>query len=223
MESQIKSSFIPEKMPARQPGRTPKKSSGGGGDILILITVVILAASLALAAGVFLYDRFLTANVDKKAEQLNRARQALDEDSVKQLLRLDARLIAANSVLTNHTAPSEIFKVLQETTLKSVSYDSFEYTSGGVTNEMVVIMKGKARSVNGVALQASVFGQHNAIGNPIFSEIDLISDGVSFVVTANINPSAINYTNVSQYVPETVEEPAEESFGEFGGSNEVEQ
>ncbi|PCI30050.1 hypothetical protein COB52_01920 [Candidatus Kaiserbacteria bacterium] len=222
MESQIKSSFIPDKMPARQPGRTPKKSSGGVGDILILITVVILAASLALAAGVFLYDRFLTVNVDKKAEQLNRARQALDEDSVKQLLRLDARLMAASSVLTNHTAPSEIFKVLQETTLKSVSYDSFEYTAGGVDG-MVITLKGKAKSVNGVALQASVFGQHNAIGNPIFSEIDLISDGVSFIVTANINPSAINYTNVSQYVSEVVDVPVEEDFGEFGGSNDVEQ
>lgn len=188
-------------MPARQsPGGAPQPSGGGGaGDILILIAIVALAAALALAAGVFLYDRFLDANVERKSQQLERARQAFEPDLIRELVRLDSRLQAADAVLANHLAPSELFNLLEELTLQSVSYESMDYTAND-DGSIQLDLRGKARSVNGVALQASVFGQHNAITNPIFSDIDLISDGVSFRVSATVNPAAIRYTTVfTQY------------------------
>ena len=167
--------------------------------MFILIAVVALAAALALAAGVFLYDRFLDASVSKKSENLERARQSFEPELIDELVRLDARLLAANDVLTNHLAPSQIFSVLEQLTLQSVSYDALDYTVND-DGTIAVKLKGKARSVNGVALQASVFGQHNAVVNPIFSDIDLVSDGVAFNVSATINPAALRYANVfAQY------------------------
>lgn len=232
MESNIKASFIPDKMPNAQRGASaPKSSSGSAADILMLVAVVILAVALALSAGVFLYDSFLDANVQKKGEQLQRAQQAFEPALVEELVRLDLRLQAAGDVLARHLAPSEIFNLLEELTLQSVSYSSLDY-SINEDDTIAIRMKGKAGSVNAVALQASVFGQHNAIISPIFSDIDLVSDGVTFSVSAIVNPTSLRYTTVfSQYsagVEENTifeddsssetDENAEstENFGDFG-------
>lgn len=216
MESNIKASFIPDKMPARQsPSGVPQQGGGGGaGDILILVAIVALAAALALAAGVFLYDRFLAANVDRKSQQLERARQAFEPDLIRELIRLDSRLQAADAVLANHLAPSELFNLLEELTLQSVSYESMDYTAND-DGSIKLGLKGKAHSVNGVALQASVFGQHNAITNPIFSDIDLVSDGVAFNVTATVNPAAIRYTTVFTQYSQGFDQGADAAGGTF--------
>tara|TARA_B100000745_G_scaffold204527_1_gene135065 strand:- start:261 stop:977 length:717 start_codon:yes stop_codon:yes gene_type:complete len=228
MESNIKASFIPDKMPsAHSGGSAPKAPSGSAVDILMLVAVVILAVSLALSAAVFLYDSFLNANVQRKGEQLQRAQQAFEPALVEELVRLDLRLQAANDVLSRHLAPSEMFNLLEELTLQSVSYSSLDYSIN--EDETIAIrMKGKADSVNAVALQASVFGQNNAIVSPIFSDIDLVSDGVAFSVSATVNPAALRYTTVfSQYSTGVESEPAFEgensagvqeadSFGDFG-------
>lgn len=238
MESNIKASFIPDKLPTTEGkgGSSRPSSTGSAADILILISVVILAVALALSAGVFLYDSYLDANVQKKSEQLQRAQQAFEPALVQELVRLDLRLQAAGDVLARHLAPSEIFSLLEELTLQSVSYSSFDY-SVNEDDTISIRMKGKARNVNGVALQANVFGQHNAISSPIFSDLDLVGDGVTFSVSAIVNPSSLRYTTVfSQYssgVEDTdifqeetlpVDENAQstEEFGAFGGEPEEE-
>lgn len=239
MESNIKASFIPDKMPAQSAvssgSQLPK---GGAGDIFVLLAVVVLAAALALAAGVFLYDRFLDANVQKKSTQLERARQAFDPVLIQELVRLDSRLQASDDVLARHLAPSELFNLLEELTLQSVSYTFMDY-SVGEDDTIKVKIKGKARSVNAVALQASVFGQHNAIINPIFSDLDLVKDGVTFEVSATVNPSALQYSTVFSQYSGGIEEVGgfddfgvegfdsaididaddlDEAFGDFGGA-----
>lgn len=212
MESNIKASFIPDNMPtSKAPAGAQQRSSGSAADILVLVAVVALAASLALAAGVFLYDRFLQTSVTRKSEQLDRARQAFEPQLIDELVRLDARLHAADAVLAQHTAPSALFDILEDITLQSVAYESMDYTVGD-DNTITIRINGKARSVNAVALQASVFAQNNAIINPIFSDLDLVSDGVTFSVSATINPSALAYATVFAQ-PEM---PMQE-FDAFGG------
>ena len=192
---------------------------------------MLLAASLALAAGVFLYDKFLDTSVQKKGEQLERARAAFEPKLIEELLQLDARLIAANDVLNEHLAPSALFALLEELTLQSVEFESLDYKVNE-DSSITAHLRGKARSVNGVALQASVFGQHNAINNPIFSNLDLVSDGVTFEVTTQIDPQALKYVYIvntafsdNQFSDETsdfenFDDPLPvEEFGEFGGSS----
>ncbi len=195
MDSKIKASFIPDKVPTDKGGRTPRGSSGSLGDVLMLIGIVALAASLALAAGVFLYDKYLDAQVTSKQQQLDRARGSFEVSLIQELLRLDARLDAAREVLAQHIAPSEFFTILEASTLESVSYESLNFRLED-DNTITIAMDGEAGSVNSVALQASVFGQNTAITNPIFSNLDLVEDGVTFQVTANVNPSALRYANV---------------------------
>tara|TARA_B100000745_G_scaffold300516_1_gene254899 strand:+ start:3067 stop:3789 length:723 start_codon:yes stop_codon:yes gene_type:complete len=233
MDSNIKASFIPDKVTPTSSGGSRMRGEGGVGDILVLLAVVILAAALALAAGVFLYDRFLVTSVEKKNAQLNRAKEAFDPILIQELVRLDARLNASADVLAKHLAPSEVFSLLESLTLQSIEYESLDYGIGedGVIR---ITMNGKAQSVNGVALQSSVFGAHNAIINPIFSDLDLTGDGVTFSVVAELDPLALQYALVAQknaaaaasaLPQEAVETPQEsvdtefdnlDDFGDFG-------
>lgn len=196
MDPKIKASFIPDQVSAQKGKQASRKSSGGSlGDVLILIAIVALAAALALGAGVFLYDTYLDAQVESKEEQLARAQRSLEVRLIEELLRLDTRLDAAGQVLAQHLAPTELFTILENTTLQSVSYETLNLLVDD-DNTITLTMEGRAGSVNSVALQASVLGESTAITNPIFSDLDLIADSVTFQVTANINPAALRYVNV---------------------------
>ncbi len=197
MDTKIHTSFIPDKV--LNNSQTNRASSGGGGmaDILFLLSIVVLATAIVLSAGVFLYDRFLTSSVKTKEVQLSRAKEAFDPVSIKRIMRLDNRINAASEILYNHLAPSEVFNLLQDLTLQSIKYDSLTYkmtTDKGIT----LNMKGNAQSVNGVALQASVFGDNAAIRNPIFSDLNLTDKGVSFSVDAEIDPTTLQYALVEK-------------------------
>jgi len=208
MESNIKASFIPDKLPSSEGrGRGSQSPKGGIGDIFILIAVVTLAVALALAAGVFLYASYLSSSIQSKGDQLTRAEQSFEPALVEELVRLDQRLAASNDVLSRHLAPSEVFNLLEELTLQSVSFSAMDY-SVGEDDTITLKLHGKARTVNGVALQASVFGQHNAITNPIFSNLNLVGDGVEFDVTSTVNPAALRYTTVFQNYSTGVQESA---------------
>lgn len=226
MDSKITSSFIPDKALARDTspaglGRVPQ---GGLGDMALLLGIVMLAVALALSAGVFLYDRFLASNVSAKNAQLAKAREQFDPLLIQDLLRLDARLNAGADILARHLAPTEVFALLQTLTLQSIAYDSLEYTIGddGIIH---IAMDGIAQSVNGVALQSSVFGDNYAIVNPIFSNLDLGNKGVSFHVDAILDPLALQYALVAQKraaassapQPPTTTTTSEETLDPFSG------
>jgi len=196
MESQIKSSFIPDKMPGRQYGS--KRQVSSSADIFVVIDVIAFAVSMALAAGVFLYDKYVTTSSEAKSEQLQRERKLLEPATVRELMRLDKRLTAASGILAQHIAPSALFSILERLVLKSVHFKNLEYKSGGAEG-ISIKMRGNAHTVNGVALQADIFGKSRVIINPIFSDLDLVDGGVDFEVTATIAETALQYASVSAY------------------------
>lgn len=198
MDPRTKGTLIPDKMPSGL--RASRAQEGGVVDLFFLVAIIAFVAALSLAAGVFLYHQFLSSSASAKQEQIKQARTAFEPALISELLRLDSRLIAANSILSKHIAPSELFRLLGELTLQSVSYESLEYEvlEDGTIN---LSMEGTAQSVNGVALQADVFGKHNAVVNPIFSDLNFIQNGVSFSVTAEVDPAALRYVSLVNFVP----------------------
>ena len=198
MEPKLKTSFIPDKMP-----QTSKKNPLSGGtkaesfDILVIVAIAVFVASVALAIGVFLYDNLQSAQLEAKRKQLAQEKKLLNPSSVKLLARLDKRLKVASEVLANHTAPSAVFDLLEALTLKSVYFKDFEYTND-TFGTIAIKMRGVAKSVNGVARQAEVFGQNRAFINPIFSNLNIADDGVEFDVKTNIDKNVVSYSQVIQ-------------------------
>jgi len=109
MDSNIKASFIPDKIVSESRGAGMRNSGEGIGDFLILIAVVALAVSLALAVGVFLYDKFLSASVQQKNTSLQKAYNNFEPSLVQKLVRVDARINAATVIMNRHMAPSALF------------------------------------------------------------------------------------------------------------------
>lgn len=169
-------------------------SRSGGFDLFILIGIVIFVASATLAAGVFLYSQYLSTSANSKLEQLERAKQAFEPSLIQDLTRLDSRMRAANTILEGHVAPTTLFHLLEQLTLQTVAFSSFDFSSSA--DDLTLVMKGLAQSVNSIALQADLLAKSGVISNPIFSNINRQVNGVNFDFTADVNAAALNYAGL---------------------------
>jgi hypothetical protein len=110
-------------------------------------------------------------------------------------MRLDDRMHVADDLLANHLAPIMVLKILEQTTLQTVSYGSFNFDAGDSQNTSIK-MGGTAQSVNSIALQADLFSKSSVLTSPIFSGVNRSTSGVTFSVSALINPALIRYSSL---------------------------
>lgn len=164
-------------------------------DLFALIALVLFVASAALAVGVFLFEQYLQSSSTSKVDQLQRAKAAFEPALIQELTRLDDRMRAAGEVLANHISPSAFFNMLEASTITTVAFKSLEFQAVD-RQRMTVTMEGIAASVNSIALQADLFSKGGMVTSPIFSNIDREIDGVHFSLSAYINPTAVNYTQL---------------------------
>jgi hypothetical protein len=187
----IKTSFIPKaslKVERRQ------ETHGAPIALASLIATIILILAVAGGAGMFLFKEFLIGQINSKKDSLDRARAAFQPDTIKELARIDTRLMVGSSLLAAHTAPSLVLDEVARLTLASVRFGSFQFGTVGGLNKLTVSMNGTAKSFNAVALEADQFGHSEVLTNPVFSNMNFDATGnVSFDVTADVNPSAILY------------------------------
>ena len=202
MPEQFQTSFIPKKAV-----EGPKPTRQAGADVFLLIAVIIFGVTVLAAAGVFLYEKFLVGAIVRKEESLARAQEAFEPDLIRELSRLDQKLSVSQDILAEHVAVSELFRLLEESTLTSVRFEDLKYSvmpGEGVT----LAMQGAARSFAAIALQSDVFGKSRFIKNPIFSNLDLDEAGnVTFDFTATIDPSLLLYERVASQPDVQVPEP----------------
>src|SRR3989344_2673792 len=195
MESNIKSSFIPRD--TIRDARVGRRRSSSTSDLVVLFSIVLLVASVALGVSVFLYVKFLESSLSSKQEQLGRAQASFEPALIAELNRLDDRMRTAEDLLAVHLAPSILMKTLEELTLETIAFSTMQYSAqekAGIALEF----SGVARSVNSIALQSELFGKHGAIVSPIFSNINRGPDGVSFDLTANVNPTNLRSQTLVQ-------------------------
>lgn len=186
-------SFIPHEAPTIAGARG---RGTGLADLFVLLAIVLFVASAALAAGVFLYQQYLQSSATSKVNQLERAKAAFEPSLIHELTRLDDRMRGAGDVLGRHLAPSAFFRMLEQTTIASISFTSLDFEATDASH-MTIKMDGVAGSVNAIALQADLFSKGGMVTSPIFSNIDRESDGVHFKFAALLNPAALNYV---QYI-----------------------
>ena len=188
---------------ARQKGQGMK-------ELFLLISIVLFIASAALAAGVFLYEQYLTTSSASKIDQLARAEAAFEPALIRELTRLDDRMRSANEILGDHIAPTAFFSMLEQSTIATVAFSSLTF-SAKEPGTMTIEMQGVAASVNAIALQADVFAKGGMVTSPIFSDIDRQADGIHFSLSAFIDPEAVNF---AQLVSRVQAMPAQEVVSE---------
>ncbi|MBI2109170.1 MAG: hypothetical protein HYT93_03260 [Parcubacteria group bacterium] len=189
--AEFKTSFIPKK---------PISPSGAGQaqkgiNLVLFVSIVIFFASALIAGGVFLFGVFLDRQEQGLTSSIERAREAIEPELVSSLSRIDARIKAVKNILDNHRTVSPLFDLLEQITLQSVSFESFQYIveSEGKIN---LLLSGTARNYSSIALQSVLFGEDRSIENPIFSNLQLNNQGnVKFNFSANVNQRLTLYRN----------------------------
>jgi hypothetical protein len=140
---------------------------------------------------------------DQTAIETNKNGLVSDSVTIESLVELNSRTNVAKDLLSKHVAVSPIFNFLQQTTLKSVRFTNFSFTSSGKdssgSNRVAVQMSGQARNWETVASQADEFGKidwRKIISEPKISNLSLNADGsVSFLFSAFVSPDFLVYGN----------------------------
>lgn len=189
MEPKVQTSFIPKKSLAES--AAPRSR---GVSILMLLGVAVFLITILLAGGVFLYERFLEGSIESKDASLQKARAAFEPALIEDLKRMSARMSLARGVLNSHLAPSTIFTLLEEATLRTVRFRTFTYTLVG--EKASIAMHGEARSFGDVAIQSDTFANTRRLRDPIFSNLNLDSNGnITFNFAGTVDPGLILYRN----------------------------
>lgn len=186
MAGDFKTSFIPKR--AVQETKGTKSSMG----FLTIIGVVIFFLSLTAAGGMFLYQKLIERNIDRKAAELERNKSAFEPSLIMELSRLDRRIKLAEEILAGHTAPSAIFAMLEESTLRNVRFKNFNFLmQAGVPS---ISMTGEAVSFETVALQSDELVGTQAVLGQIFSALDVDPNGnVTFSYDAQVDTPFVTY------------------------------
>jgi len=187
------SSFIPKKSPASSPikGQRTRRSV----NAFLLIAAIIFVISILAAAGMFLYERISSANVEEQKVQLERAKDAFEPRLIEELARLDKRINVAEGLMAEHITVSPFFTLLSTLTLKSIGFETFAFSRDELGN-LTVRMDGVSADYSSIALQSDLLGNNENIIDPIFSNFVLDSEGrVSFALELSVNGNFLLYEN----------------------------
>lgn len=192
MEERVKTSFIPKA--SLQAERLPTPTGGNSIALVNLITGVIMVLAILAAGGLFLFQGFTVQNIASKKDSLERSRSAFEPATIKELVRLDKRIQTGQTLLGSHVALSKLFDELEQKVLASVRFSdfSFDTTAGG---KVTMSASGEAQSYNAIAVQSGDFSKSDVITDPIFSEVNIGTNGnINFNFAAVIDSSRIRYT-----------------------------
>jgi hypothetical protein len=184
-------SFIP-KTRLTAPTYRPKGISLG-----LLISILLLLISLGLWGGLYLYKQSLQKGVSDATASLELAKKSFEPGLIADLNRLTFSINAAKIILDQHKASSNIFKFIQDFTLKDVRFSNFSCSINDKVSS--VTMVGEAKSYTAVAFQAKLFENNEFIDHVIFSSLNLKEAGkVGFSVELVFKPSYIIYKPQSE-------------------------
>ena len=192
--NQITTTFIPKKPLQQSPEETGALRSVRTpmGTLLIISIIVGILAAVTIG-GIFLYKQYMVTNVESIQKALQTNEKELEPNLLADLNRLDKRLKTADLLLRQHVAPSPIFDLIEQNTLKTVRFSKFEFRNEN--NIYSVTMAGEANNYQSIALQSQNFGDVTAFRDVIFSDFTLTpKNRISFSVVFKVNADLINFS-----------------------------
>jgi len=216
MEPTFNTSFIPKKPIQTQVGKVGSARKDGI-NFFMLIAVILFLASLLLTAGVFAYKLTVQGSIESQIRTLEKAQQAFDPKFVVKASRLNSRIINANDILNSHLAPSEIFDLLEEFTLQTVTFSSFKFEDGE-DGTIKILASGEGDSFRSIVLQSDKFGESGYLRDVLFSGLEPTEfNNIAFSFEASLDPQLILYRkSLSLIEIEAEAEPVVEEQADLG-------
>lgn len=211
MEPKFQSSFIP-KGPVSSSASASMGQRKVSRDIFSFLAGWLFIISLVLAAGVFAFKFYLNYQIDRMGTELESARVALSPETIKELTRLNNRIVSTEELVSKHRIISPIFSFLSTATPKSVRYNNFDYAM--TDKGLALTLRGEARSYSALALLSQVFNKNSNFKNTVFSNLSLDEEGnVLFSLTTSVDQNLLSYEKVAEksILPAPVSAPATDS------------
>ncbi len=193
MEPKFQSSFIPKgPIVSNVPGAPIGRRTRQEKSLFYILASTVFIVSVLSALGVFGYKFYLKYSIDKMGADLEDARMTLQPEVIRELTRLDNRLLSSQKLLARHQILSPLFEFFEVSTPKTVRFKDFSYTKTPQGLELKII--GEARGYAALALQADIFDKSQYFKTPIFSDLSLNEKGdVNFSFKAMLDPTLVSY------------------------------
>ncbi len=210
MDKRNKISFIPRKPISRKTRTVHRPMS-----LKIALSFVVFLITIAAYGGMFFYKNNLNESLKNEQLKLSSAKQKLDPgNTIESAQKFQKKVTEIKKLLDSHIAPSVVFNLLQDITLKSVRFTSFQFSSKKSTqiNKNVkkqkqqtvfsVTLKGIAPNYSSVAYQSDVIkkeigSKNGRINSFVLSGISLGKGGnVLFSLKLELVPSFLAYSSV---------------------------
>ncbi len=187
-----KFSFIPKKTPSK-----PVYAKKAPSLFLVASFIILLISGLFLAGGYF-YKKALASKINSLNESVKRAEDILDPVFIKEVQDVDEKIEMAKALLDNHILITPIFDFLEQSTLQSTRFSSFNFSYAGIDSKQKlnpsITLNGIAKNYNSLALQAQEFKKNNVVKNVIFSSFSLDDKGrVNFSAQIEFDPAYLIY------------------------------
>ena len=184
-------SFIPKK-PLVAP--TVKREAGWSGVLMLAAVLVFITAGIGWG-GVYFYKASLQSGIESIKKDLGRAKEAYSDQiaTINAMVNLDSKLKIVRQLLNAHSTLEPLFKLLNDSTIKSLRYKDFSYLN--VDNSKIDIKaSGEAKSYSSIALEAQELADTKGLRDIIFSDLNPgITGNVVFKMTASVDKDLLNY------------------------------
>ncbi len=201
MEPKFNTSFIPKKSLQAEVGGasnnryTSRRSIYGPG---FFVSSVIFALAVLAALGVFGYTQVVEKQVDEKISTVQKSRAVLDPALIKQLARMDLRLRAANVLLNDHVALSQLLSAVEAITLQKIQYTSLAYSVTSRDPAPTLAIEGVATDMRLVAAQNEQFVLKDGFKDAVLSTLQRDKDdngNLTFEIDMTVDPQLTSYVN----------------------------
>ncbi|MCX6719367.1 MAG: hypothetical protein NTZ38_03275 [Candidatus Taylorbacteria bacterium] len=207
METKFQTSFIPK-----------KTISGGGGAIADLgisptrpkhptsifldVAIFLFIVSIGAAGAMYAWKSYVLSSQNTYKEQLAKRQSQFNPSLIEELKRANVKIDVASSLISNHTALSNIFDIISHITIEDVRFMSLDVSSPmDKTNEIKISLSGYGTNLKAVAFQSDVLADLSPLGltkivkNPVLSDPSTNDTSkVSFGFSASLNSKALLYT-----------------------------
>ena len=191
MDGDIKTTFFPRRP---QLAAAPLATvAHRGADLVSLFATIVFVASVVICGGVYAWQFLLKSQIAGQEQSLARAEAEYDARFVDEASRLNDRIVAAEDILDRHVAPSALLDILEQFTLRTVSFQTFTY-SQGADGKITLAASGVGESFGSIVLQSDQFGGPAQMRDVVFSRLEPNDQSlVTFNFSATVDPKNILY------------------------------
>ncbi len=200
METKFQTSFIPKKPLVTDPTK-PVVVHRAGISIMMIISIILFITSVGGAVFSVVWIGVLNQAQETYKQQLAESEKRFNISLIEDLKKFSTKIEISKELFQKHLSVSEIFPIINELTIETVKFDSFEFSEPEKGSENIEItMHGVAKNYNSIAFQSDVFGSSDKFGknkvikNPVVADLSEEENGeINFTFSGILSSKEVLY------------------------------